>query len=130
MNSVFDNFIEKAKNIVDATTQKTGEVVEISKLKMDCVKLHNELRNLYEKLGCAVYHLVKNDYKNDDLVESLTEEIDEQLKQLKLANDKIASFNNVIICPACSTKNSDDCFYCTKCGCRLKDEFSDFNDQE
>ncbi len=122
MAGKFDEFVLKAKDIADAAGKKTNELYEISKSKYECIKLNGEIKKLYEQLGSSVYSMVKGGYDNDELVDSLTEEIDECMEQLRLINEELAQRKNERVCPACAAKNPMDNFYCAKCGTKLKRE--------
>ena len=76
MSNVLDDLISSAKNLVDIAGKKTDNVVEISKLKYQSVQMSAELKSLYEKLGNAVYTMVKSNFDNKELMDSLIEEID------------------------------------------------------
>ncbi len=118
--SMFDDFVLKARDICDTASKKTGELYEISKYKYECIKLNGEIRKLYEQLGSSVYSMVKGKYDNNELVDSLTEEIDEHLEELKRINDHIAAMQRVIVCPVCGCKNDMENSFCAKCGSKLK----------
>ncbi len=116
MNRVLDDLIASAKNLADKAGKVTDKAVEFSKLKYQSVVLSSELRNLYEKLGNAVYTMVKSDFDNKDLMDSIISEIDEVKEKLQQINIQIAEYNNTVICPACGAVNDKDACYCNKCG--------------
>lgn len=120
VNGMFDDLVLKAKDLADAASKKTGEIYEISKYKCECIKLNGELKKLYEQLGSSVYSMVKNNYDNEELVHSLTEEIDERLARLKEINAILSERKDFLVCPACNSKNPLDSIYCGRCGSRLK----------
>lgn len=124
-----DDVFDKAKEAVNIAAKKTEEVVNISKLKYELVKVNNEIRSYYEKLGNSIYKMKKEGYQNDDLVNSLCEEIDELLFKASALNHEIADLQNVVICPVCSQKNVKDSFYCAKCGAKMKEEeYQDYSE--
>lgn len=114
-----DDLKLSAKNVVDFAEKKTDSVVEISKLKYQQMTLGNELEELMSHLGNAVYSMIKANYDNKDLVNSLIAEIDEVKESLKEVNEKIAAKKDQILCPACGAKNEKDSSYCCKCGNKL-----------
>lgn len=120
---MFDCFVEKARDVCDAATKKTGELVEISKLKMECASLNGEIRRLYEKLGGCVYSMVKANYDNQDVIDGIIEEVDECKARLRELNGTIEHIKRITICPACGCKNPKESFYCARCGSRIKSEF-------
>lgn len=116
---IFEDLMAGAKNVVDYAGKKTDDVVELSKLKYQSSQLSNELRSLYEKLGCAVYSMMKSEYDNNELIDSLASEIEEVKNALQEINGKIADKKELKLCPACGAKNDKEAFYCMKCGNRL-----------
>ncbi|WP_077533694.1 zinc ribbon domain-containing protein [Massiliimalia massiliensis] len=118
-----DEVFEKAKDAVNIAAKKTEEVVNISKLKLETVKVNNEIKSLYEKLGRSVYQSRgKSGNSNEDTVHSLCEEIDELLSKLDALNKEIAELKNVTVCPGCGQNNPKENVYCSKCGARIKEE--------
>ncbi len=122
---MFDNLFDRAKEVYDAASKKTCEVYEVSKLKLEIVNLNNEIKKLYEKLGSCIYSMVKADYENQDVVDSITEEIDDCKIRINYLQKKLGDMKNLIVCENCGTKNSIENFYCKNCGTRIKSEFSD-----
>ena len=119
MSNVLDDLINSAKNLVDIAGKKTDNVVEVSKLKYQCVQMSAELKSLYEKLGTAVYTMVKSDFSNKELMDSLIEEIDSLKERIDQVNQEIAKRKNIRVCPACGSRNEKDACYCNKCGNKL-----------
>ena len=93
--------------------------MEVSKLKYQCVQMSAELKSLYEKLGNAVYTMVKSDFSNKELMDSLIEEIDSLKERIDQVNQEIAKRKNIRVCPACGSRNEKDACYCNKCGNKL-----------
>lgn len=116
---MMEELFGKARKVANAAGKKTGELVEISKLKLSAMQVNTDIKALYEKLGSAVYSMNKAHYENSELLESLTEEIDEKRAELKKINDKIATLQKAKECPCCQTKNPQTAFYCQKCGSKL-----------
>lgn len=118
-----EGFIDKARLVADAAGKKTGEIVEISKLKLQCVKLNNDINKLYAKLGESVYAMKGQGYENTAVIDNLCSNIKKLLKQLDDVSAKIADMKNIIICSACGEKNPNTSYYCSKCGSRIAEEF-------
>ena len=120
MDTFFEDFCTKAKDVADAAAKKTGELVEISKYKIEASKINSEIRRTYEQLGSSVYSMVKGGYDNQELVNSLAEDIDELFMRLDAVNEKLSELKNAIICPVCGKTNAKDSMYCSKCGSKLQ----------
>lgn len=121
----FDDIFDKARTAMNIAAKKTNEVVEVSKLKLDAVKLNNEITALYEKLGRSVYQMKQEKYQDESLISSLCEEINELLKKLSELSESIAEKKNEIVCPTCGTINMKDNLYCFKCGTKIQVEFKE-----
>lgn len=122
-----DELFDKAKNAVNIAAKKTNDVVELSKLKLDSVKLNNEINSMYEKLGRSVYNMRHDDLVNENVMRNLCEEIDELLEKLAGITDQIAEKKNVTVCEVCGTENVRDNCYCCKCGTKLHVECEEYN---
>lgn len=118
--NVLDSIIDKAKDVAGAAGKKTGELVEISKYKLQAAQIHGDIRSGYEKLGSAVYSMVKAEYDNPELINSVVEDIDELLSKLEEVEEKIAQLRRVVKCPCCKASNPAESRYCSRCGCKLE----------
>lgn len=121
-SSMFDDIVLKARDLCESATKISGEIYEVSKYKYECIKLNGEIKKLYEQLGSSVYTMFKKKYDNEELIESLTEEIDEHLDRLREINAILSSLQKVEVCSVCGAKNETANRYCAKCGSRLKDD--------
>ncbi|MCL2014304.1 MAG: zinc ribbon domain-containing protein [Oscillospiraceae bacterium] len=128
--AVFEDILEKAKEITYTAGKKTGEIYEVSKLKWQVMQVNNEVKAIYEKLGSSVYGMVKADYENPDLVASIVKEIDILLEKLNIINEKIAKLQKINLCNQCGSKNPVDYAYCFKCGTKLQNDFPGDGEQE
>lgn len=118
----FDDFIGKAKNLVDLAGRKTSEAVEIAKLKMNRMQVNSEIQKTYEKLGAFVYKFRKSGDENNELVAICVAEIDELLAKLSDIAEKINEIKAAMRCPECGSVNDDESLYCAKCGAKMSAE--------
>ena len=56
----FEVVIDSAKRYADIAAEKTNEIIELSKLKLDKAKLQSKEREQYRKLGKYYFDLVSN----------------------------------------------------------------------
>ncbi|MDD6033349.1 MAG: hypothetical protein PUC47_07710 [Oscillospiraceae bacterium] len=117
-----DDIIASAKSVVGKAEEQTDKVVELSKLKYQSAQLSSELRSLYEKLGRAVYAMMNEEQGNQELVNSLAEEITEVRAAQAVVEDKLNERLNRRICPSCGAQNVKEAVFCMKCGALLKTE--------
>lgn len=89
-----DDLMEKAKELADAAGKKTGELYELSKYKYECIRLSNELKKLYEKLGSTVYKQVKTGGSDNEEIDIITAEIDDRRLRIAEIKDIMAEMTN------------------------------------
>ena len=116
----FDEFLDKAKNLVDIAGKKTGEAVEFAKLKLSQVQINGEIQKTNEKLGAFVYKLKRSGDENDELIETCMSEIDGLLAQLDVIDQKINEIRSTIKCQECGAVNDNEASYCAKCGAKIE----------
>lgn len=118
-----DEIKDVARDFADKAVTKTGEVVEVSKLRLELSKQQGRLRGLYQRLGSSVYSMKEKDYEDPDLIDNLCQDIKENLKIQKKLQGQIAALKKMSVCPVCGSRNPMDSIYCNQCGSRLKQEF-------
>lgn len=116
----FDELFLKAKDLARAAGNKTEEVVEMTRLKMQVSQLRNEIDANYQKLGEITYELTRAGAQNAELINMCIAEIESQNKDLDELNDKLDCMKNVVKCPACMEANPVGALYCARCGASLK----------
>ena len=121
-----NEFINTAKELADLAGKKAGEAVEVSKLKINNVKINGELQKTYEKLGAFVYKYKKNGEVNDELIDMCVKEIDDLLSALEANEQKINETRHKIKCADCGAINDLQASYCAKCGAQLLHESEEF----
>lgn len=118
----FDEFLGKAKNLVDIAGKKTGEAVELARLKMNRIQINSDIQKTYEKLGAFVYKFHKSGETNNELIDICVGEIDGLLAQLDVISNKINDIKSSVKCPQCGTLNDQGAIYCAKCGAKMSVE--------
>jgi hypothetical protein len=80
-----DEAVLKAKELIDVACQKTGEVVNTSKQKIEILTLQKKLEKNYQALGEIYYEMIKD---------SPNEETAEIVADVKSLMEKLAEFKN------------------------------------
>ncbi|AGC68483.1 hypothetical protein Cst_c14940 [Thermoclostridium stercorarium subsp. stercorarium DSM 8532] len=108
--ALIDDLKKATKNIA----QKTGELVEISKLNLSISQEKDKVEKLYAEIGKAVYEQYKagNDVGFSDKCAAIAE-IENKIEELQ---QKIRELRNVKKCPSCGAEVEADTVYCPKCG--------------
>ncbi len=117
--SRFDDLLLKAKTVANAAGKKTGELVEVSKLKLEAVQINSDIQKAYERLGSVVYEQEKTGADNNDLIALCVSEIDGLLVELSDLNAKINEAKNTVKCMSCGAENPEGSLYCARCGSAL-----------
>lgn len=126
--SVLNDFLNKAKDVTNEGLKKTDVLMQISKHKITCVQLDNDIKNKYTNLGNRIYDMIKADTEDTSELLTLVSEIDDKFKKLSEVQAKIEELKQIITCPICGTKNKFDNDYCSKCGHQLVVTDEDFDD--
>lgn len=119
--SVFDNFINKAKDVASVAGRKTEEAIEVSKLKMQRSSLKGEGEKLKTKLGSIVYQSKKSQLDYSDQIDDCIKEIDEVLAQIERLDTEINECLDMKKCPNCQVSCNKKSVYCQSCGQKLDD---------
>lgn len=116
----FDQTVQKAKEVFSVACQKTGEVVNTQKLKIDLAALQSKLTKAYAKLGELQYDkLISEDTENIALKAALSQ-IKSLLEQIDEIKEKIGKMQGKINCPVCGGRISEDSKFCSICGANLE----------
>lgn len=116
----WNDWINTAKDLADLAGKKAGEAVEVSKLRLNNVKINGEIQKTYEKLGAFVYQFRKQGEENPELIDMCVREIDDLLAQMEENEEKINETKHKVKCPNCGTLNDVQAVYCMKCGGKLQ----------
>jgi ribosomal protein L40E len=116
---IFEDVVSKAKSAADFAGKKTGEIVEISKLRFLAADLQSKINKEYLDLGIIVFNAEKS---GEDFKEEITNKstvIEDLYHQLSKTNEKIAELRRMKKCLVCNYANPEDANYCLKCGAKL-----------
>ncbi|MDK2802228.1 MAG: hypothetical protein KFW09_02495 [Oscillospiraceae bacterium] len=117
---LFDDVISKAKDVAKIATNKTEEVVGVSKLKLKSMNINSQIKKTFEELGSAVYCMNKKNRDNGDIVKKLLIDVDKLFVEQKDIIQKISNIKHEKICNSCGTSISLDYAYCYNCGDNLE----------
>jgi ribosomal protein L40E len=122
---VFEETVVKAKEVIDKTGKKAGEVIAVQKLKVNAASITSQIAKDYEAIGRLTYDGIKKDSQNTEAIDAIVREIDEKLEQLDKIQEEIAQTKGSLACVRCGCSNSIDSAFCRKCGARLTDDGDD-----
>lgn len=117
----FDELFNKAKAVANAAGKKTGEMVEVSKLKLQVVQLNSDVDKIYKRIGELTYIQSRNNTDAKREIETAMAEIDKMYQEIEALNIKINDAQQMIKCQNCGAANSVDAIFCSRCGKSLNE---------
>lgn len=104
------------KQTVNSAVKKSGDLVELTKLKLAASDTKSAIQLNFTKLGEIAYFAAKGEDEPASEAEALVEAIDELKLTLAQQEKKIAELSNKKICPNCGKASHDDAAFCPACG--------------
>ena len=83
INEIMNNLYSDLKAVGQEVGRRTGDAVELSRLKLEHLKLKNRVRGNYERLGEIVYGGYKNKEDVSDVIAVLYEQLDEDFANIE-----------------------------------------------
>ena len=115
----FEEILNKAKRGAEAVGQKTGDFIEVTKLKMAASDVEKEIAATFEGLGRLVYDAQKSEEDVSEMIEECIQNIDELQEAADAIREQIYSYKNMNRCPACGAIIDKEAAFCSKCGAPL-----------
>ncbi|MDF2632600.1 MAG: hypothetical protein K0Q85_1196 [Caproiciproducens sp.] len=119
---LFEDVVVNAKSAVDIVGKKAGQMVDVSKLRINAADLNNEISKRYESLGRTIYEEKKTDNDSSDLVSECIATIDDLYEQLDAVNEQLVAMRAKLICRNCGQENPQNAAYCSKCGHKISED--------
>ena len=121
--SFFNNLKKNINTAANYTVQKTGEVTEAAKIRLDIRTQNVRLAKCFENMGQLYYKSVK---ENGEAVSAELEacilEADGIKAEIAILRRSLAKAQGCVICSACGAQISNKSVYCPLCGIKLEEE--------
>ncbi len=111
-----EKFFADLKQKMNGAVKKSGELVELTKIKMAILDTKNAIKSNYEKLGEMAYLAAKGENTSGSDAEDLVEDVDRLLEVLTQQEQKAAELSNKKICDHCGKACGEDMAFCPACG--------------
>lgn len=118
--SFFDNLKKNFNTAANYTVQKTGEVTEAAKIRLDIRSQNVRLAKCFENMGQLYYKSIKESGTD------VTAELDAYMVEAdgikaEIANLRrdLAKAQGCVICAACGAQISNKSVFCPLCGVKL-----------
>jgi predicted RNase H-like nuclease (RuvC/YqgF family) len=116
---IFEDVYIKAKTIFGVLSSKTGQFVDVAKLKVEIAEYESEQRREFEKLGRIVFYDKKNESSNESEVERCAAAIELLDKKIAYTKSKIDKLKEKVVCGNCNEKSEKNSRFCGNCGTDL-----------
>lgn len=122
----FQKVGEKAKELggmAKEATRKSGEILEVTKLKFELSKLEKEVENNLAGLGALVYQKFKGIGDVDDEIDRLCQSTARVEDEMKAVNQQIDRLQpKSLTCPECKVELPAGGKFCSYCGTNVGKE--------
>ena len=113
----FEQVKDTVKKTAVAAYDKSGQLVDITKIKMSVLSAEGAVEKLYKELGEIYYKDAKDGKINDEeAITSICDAIGAKLEEIENLKSKIAAKKNMKICPSCGKEIPENAAFCPACG--------------
>ncbi|MBR7163734.1 MAG: hypothetical protein IKD21_02035 [Clostridia bacterium] len=116
-----EKFISDLKQTVNGAVKKSGELIELTKIKMAAADTKNSIQDKFTKLGELTYLAAKGEDMPAADIETIVTEIDELKQTLTEQEAKAAELGGKKICPHCDKALNAEFSFCPACGNPMED---------
>lgn len=114
--AMFEDILSKARDFAGAAKDKTGELVDKTKLKMEISDTEKKLAATFEGIGRLIYDAETSGEDIEALKKDAFETVGELQKELNALQNKLYELDGIVRCTECDTPNETDAAFCKKCG--------------
>lgn len=116
----FDKTVKKAKDMFEIACKKTGETVNIQKLRFNLAAAKKNLNEAYAAFGEYIFS--KNNFSEnvDETTVKLCGSIKENLAEVEKLNNEIANASAKSFCQKCGAGLPINSKFCPSCGEKLE----------
>lgn len=117
--AMFEDVVSRVKDVAETAGRKTGELVELGKMKLKIADLRREIAAAHEGLGRLIYDSRKSGEPVDDMVDACIEHISTLNAEIEELEERIMDSKNVVRCDGCGVFNESTAVFCNQCGTKL-----------
>lgn len=115
----FEDVVSRVKDVAETAGRKTGELVELGKMKLKIADLRREIAGAHEGLGRLMYDSRKSGEPVDDMVDACIDHISALHAEIDELEERIMDSKNVVRCHGCGTFNENTAVFCNQCGDKI-----------
>lgn len=114
-----EKIISDLKKTAISAAQKTGEMVEIGKLKIAVTNKKSKINDCYKDLGLALYTAQKQGAEDTEGLNRIIADIDTLFEELSELERELASLKSQKKCVVCGEFCDEENSFCPKCGAKF-----------
>lgn len=120
--TIMERIISEIKNTADKVAKKSGELVELSKAKLNIANIKTDISSNYKILGEMIYIAQKDEAEvNPERLEDIISRIDALFERLAEFSEIANGLMNKKLCPECNKTTDSDASFCSVCGYHFSD---------
>lgn len=116
-----DKFFSDMKNTARSAVKKSGELLELTKLKMAAADTKSEIQSKFAELGKLIYEAQKLGNEDSEKTEELLQSLDELHETLSEQEAKLSELKKQKACGVCGNICETKAEYCSKCGAKFEE---------
>jgi hypothetical protein len=111
---------KKTGEVVEVVADKTGQTLEIQKLKNQMRIMQRNNERDYKHIGKMIFHKFQNEEEMDDSYVELCETIAERIEKIEELKKQIAQLKGMDTCSECGATVEKHAKYCSNCGAEIE----------
>ncbi len=115
----FDDLVKKVSDKAQSAVKKSGEVIEITKLKTRIVANQKTIEDNYLEIGKILYQRYLEGENVESQIKNLCEEIKSKEEIIKSIKEEIISLKGSVECQKCHAVVERTSYFCPNCGEKL-----------
>lgn len=120
--SIIDQIGKKVSKAATTATQKSNELIDVTKLNANISREEKEISDLYAQMGQECFRLYKENTQLPDELLILCEEIAAHFATIDSFKQEISAKKGIVICSNCGKESPKGTSFCGDCGSKLQQE--------
>ncbi len=109
---------EKAEDVGEKIVQKSGQLVDATKLNYHITTEQAGLKKKYEQIGKMVFEAKCGNAELSDEINTICDDIQLSLEKIEDMKLQLQVLKNKKNCPHCGKTMAKDAPFCSACGCK------------
>lgn len=124
----FEELKKSFSDVTDTIAKKSGEIVEVQKLKMKKSGLESDIKKNYIQLGRIYFHQMEESGVIDEVSEEFFQSIVEAKESIEEIKVKLEEMSKEKTCTVCGEKSPKSMAFCPHCGTKFENSEKEDSD--